>query len=72
MGILTILDTETGQVMLSIILGLGLAALFQRVCTEEKCTIYQSPDDNKIINRIFTQNGTCYEYIKTPIQCTTA
>ena len=69
MSILSILDTETGQVMLSMILGLGLASLFKRVCTDEKCVIYIPPADNKINNRIFTQNGKCYKYVRETINC---
>lgn len=69
MGILTVLDTETGQIMLSMILGLGLASLFQRVCTDEKCTVYISPSDKEINNQIFTQNGICYKFNKREINC---
>ena len=72
MSILSILDTETGQVMISIVLGLGLAALFQKVCQDEKCTVYLSPDENKITDRIFIQNGQCYKYVKEPVPCSTA
>ena len=71
MSILSILDTETGQVMISIVLGLGLAALFQKVCQDEKCTIYLSPDENKITDRIFTQNGQCYKYVREQVPCST-
>lgn len=69
MSILSILDTETGQVMISIVLGLGLAALFQKVCQDEKCTVYLSPDENKITDRVFTQNGQCYKYVREPTPC---
>lgn len=69
MSIFTVLDTETGQIMLSMILGLGLAALFQRTCTSADCTIYQAPADNKINGRIFTQNDNCYKYEKEIIEC---
>lgn len=71
MGIFTILDTETGQIMISMILGLGLATLFQRVCTEEKCIIYQSPGDKEIAEQIFMQNGICYKFNKRIVNCST-
>ena len=69
MSIFTVLDTETGQIMMSMILGLGLAALFQRVCTDEKCIVYQSPGDNQIAGQIFTQNGVCYKFNKRIVKC---
>lgn len=69
MSILSILDTNTGQVAISIVLGLGLAMLFQKVCHDEKCTVYLSPPENKIADRIFTQNGKCYKFVKESAQC---
>jgi hypothetical protein len=70
MSILSVLDTNTGQVMISIVLGLGLAALFQRVCQgDEKCTVYLPPAENKITGRIFTQNGKCYKYVRQDVEC---
>ncbi len=70
MSILSILDTETGQVMVSVVLGLGLAAIFQKVCAgDEKCTVYLSPAENKITGRVFTQNGQCYKYVQQDIAC---
>lgn len=72
MTVFTVLDSETGQIMLSIILGLGLAAIFQRVCNEEKCMIYKSPDEKLIVGRVFTQNGKCYKYEKHIMACTGA
>ena len=69
MSILSILDTNTGQVAISVILGLGLAMLFQKVCREEKCTVYLSPAENKITDQIFTQNGQCYKFVKVDVPC---
>jgi hypothetical protein len=69
MSILSILDTNTGQVAVSIILGLGIAMLFQKVCIEEKCTVYLSPPENKIAGRIFTQNGQCYKFVRAAATC---
>jgi len=69
MSILKTLDTETGQIMLSMILGLGLASLFRRVCTDEKCVIYTPPEANKIDNLIFTQNGKCFKYAREIVNC---
>ena len=72
MTVFSVLDSETGQIMLSIILGLGLAAIFQRVCNEEKCMIYKSPDENQILGRVFSQNGKCFKYEKQIVVCTGA
>jgi hypothetical protein len=34
------LGSETGVVIFSIILGLGLAAMFRRTCNSESCTVF--------------------------------
>ena len=34
-----LLKNETGRLIISILLGLGLAAIFRRVCKDKKCII---------------------------------
>jgi len=71
MSIFTLLDTETGQVIISMILGLGLASLFKRVCTDEKCIVYRSPNDKEINGQIFIQDTKCYRFNKQIVKCAT-
>jgi len=68
-GILRLLETYTGQVIFSLILGLGLAALFQRVCKDGHCVIIQGPPLEEVENKIFKQEDKCYRYKADTTKC---
>ena len=68
-GILRLLETHTGQVIFSLILGIGLAALFQRVCKDGHCIIIQGPPLDEVENKIFKQEDKCYRYRAETTTC---
>ena len=45
-----ILYGDAGKIFISIILGLGLATLFRKVCNDRNCIIFKAPDIKKIQN----------------------
>ena len=53
---------EPGKIIISIILGLGLATLFRKVCKDRDCIIFRAPDIKKIQNQIFKFEGKCYKF----------
>ncbi len=56
--------------IISVILGLGLATLFNRACTGDGCVIYQLPKGKTpemIENNTFSINDKCYKYMKSII-----
>ena len=60
------LNSYVGRVIISVIWGLGLAALFKRACTDRKCQViqYKGPDP-EMIQKTYFKYGTdnCYRYI---------
>jgi hypothetical protein len=72
-----ILGSETGIIIFSVILGLGLAAMFRRTCTGDNCVVYQAPEREKIEGKIFAgdidpQTGRtrkCYAFRATMVPC---
>jgi hypothetical protein len=70
-GILRLLDSREGQIIISLILGLGLAALFQRVCKDGNCIIVQGPPLEEVENKIFKQEDKCYRYKAESTKCNT-
>lgn len=68
-SVLRILETRTGQIIFSLILGLGLAALFQRVCKDGHCIIIQGPPLDEVENKIFKQEDKCYRYRAETTKC---
>lgn len=62
MDLLRLLYTETGSILVSIILGLGLAALFRKACTDNKCIIVKGPNHDDLEKYHFKMNDVCYKY----------
>ena len=63
------LNTNSGKILTSIILGLGLATLFRKVCVGDNCKIYKAPSFDKIDNQIYKFNNKCYNFTKNNINC---
>jgi hypothetical protein len=69
MGITSIIDSEKGQILISIILGLGLASLFRKVCTDNNCVVIEGPPLEEVENKIFKQESKCYRYKSVSTKC---
>ena len=52
-------DNYTGKFIISIILGLGIAALFRKVCNDRDCIVIKGPDVNETEKSIFAIDGKC-------------
>ena len=63
-----LLNTEVGQKIVSIILGLGLASMFRRICNNNTCLVIKGP---KIVemDKYYKIDKTCYKYNPYPINC---
>ena len=64
-----LLNSETGKIMISIILGLGLATLFRRVCGESNCLVYKGISNSEIKDKVFKFNDKCYSYNIKAVSC---
>lgn len=64
-----VLDNNAGQIMISVLLGLGLAALFRKVCDNDNCIIINSPPKEEIESKVFSMNNRCYRYKPESTQC---
>lgn len=61
------LKSDTGVLIASAILGLGIAGLFKMSCDSRSCIIYQGPDFSK--KKVVKVNGTCYDVKEEMISC---
>jgi len=68
--VLDLLQTKNGQIFLSIILGLGLAAIFRKVCDDNNCMIIEGPPINEVENKIFKKDNKCFRYKSKSETCT--
>ena len=57
-----LLNTEIGQTLISMILGIGLAALFRKVCKDKNCIIFNGPVIGEFENKIYKHGNKCYKY----------
>jgi hypothetical protein len=54
--------TETGKIIMSILLGFGLASLFRTVCKDKDCLLFYAPSLDKIKDKIYKIDNKCYKY----------
>lgn len=54
--------SESGRIILSIILGLGLATAFQKVCKGNNCVVIKGPPMKEINNIHYKIDDECYKY----------
>ena len=60
-------DEKINTYILSIIWGLGIAALFRRICENDKCIAVKAPSD--MINYKQKYDNECYRFEKENIEC---
>lgn len=64
-----VLDNRSGQVIMSIILGLGLAVMFSRACSGRNCIIVRGPNPNTVDGKIYQFGGDCYNFKPNMTAC---
>ncbi len=69
MNLSKFISSKTGKSVMSIILGLGLATLFRRVCKDNKCLVYKTPPLEDIKDKVFQYEDKCYTYEPTSMNC---
>lgn len=61
--------SQTGKIVMSILLGIGLASLFRSVCKGKRCRILAAPPIEEIENQIYKFDGKCYKIEKSAVKC---
>jgi len=56
------IHTENGKILMSILLGLGLASLFRTICKDRNCIIFHAVDLDKIKDKVYKVDNKCYKY----------
>jgi|APCry1669190591_1035303.scaffolds.fasta_scaffold55418_2 hypothetical protein len=70
MKLKSLIHSEKGKIIISILLGFGIATLFRKSCTDSKgnntCANYQikQPDEST-----FESDGKCYTIQQIPSKC---
>jgi hypothetical protein len=65
------LHTENGKIIMSILLGFGLASLFRTVCNGKSCFNFYAAPFDKIKDKIFKDDDKCIKYNYVSTSCKT-
>jgi hypothetical protein len=63
------MKNDWGTILISIVLGLGLAALFQKACKDNNCMIIKGPPYKEIKDKIYIHAGKCVVYKPESTTC---
>jgi hypothetical protein len=69
MNIKRLLNSDMGRVFISILLGLGLATLFRKVCKDKNCIKFSGPVIGDIEGKTYKYGDKCYTYTSNPTKC---
>lgn len=61
--------TYTGRIIMSVILGMGLATFFRSVCKGKTCRIISAPPIEDLEDQTYKFDGKCYKFEKNAINC---
>lgn len=59
-------DEKVNTIIISIIWGLGVATIFRKICTNDKCIVVKAP---KMKNYVQKNDDDCYEFAKQYVEC---
>jgi hypothetical protein len=63
------IHSESGKIIMSILLGFGLASLFRSVCKDKNCIIFHAPPLEEIKDKIYKYDNKCYKYSTKSATC---
>ena len=66
------IHTDFGKYIVSIILGIGLAGLFRKSCTNKNCLVFTGPPVDDIRSSTYSHNNKCYQFKESAVKCNTA
>jgi len=55
--------------IISVLLGFGLATLFRKVCNDKNCIVFNGPVLSDFEGKIYKNDGKCYSYTLTKEKC---
>ena len=64
-----LLNTPLGQIFISILLGLGLATMFRKACTDKNCISFNGAVIGDIDGKVYQYGEKCYKYVSNPTKC---
>lgn len=72
MNLKRLLNTPMGRVFISVILGLGLATFFRKVCKDKNCIVFHGPILSEFEDKVYKYGDKCYSYKTKSDKCDSA
>ena len=69
MDLRRLIYSKPGRYIISMLLGLGLATIFRKVCNERNCIIFRGPTLSKVKGQVFKYNNKCYKFNEQIEKC---
>lgn len=64
-----VVNDQIGAIVVSVILGLGLAAIFRTTCRGERCIVIHGPPRDQIDRHVYRIDDQCYRYSSYAVGC---
>jgi hypothetical protein len=64
-----VFKTDNGVILLSVILGFGLATVFKKVCTGNSCIVIKGPPMKEIKDTYYRIDDECFKYTPYVTKC---
>jgi hypothetical protein len=59
----------TGKIIMSLLLGIGLATFFRSACKGKQCRIISAPPMEEITDQTYRFDDKCYKIEKNAVKC---
>ena len=66
-----LVNSDGGKIVISIILGIGLATLFKKVCNDRNCLVFKAPVIADIKDQVFQHGDKCVTFKERSVECNT-
>ena len=64
--------SESGRIVVSVVLALGIAMLFRKVCKDRSCIVLRAPPLAELNKYFYELEGDCYKYTPYAVPCVNA
>lgn len=64
-----IMSKDVGCILVSALLGLGLATMFHKVCVGRDCVIVKGPSVDYVTKHMWRHGQDCYKYKVNKVNC---
>ena len=72
MGIIKFINDKRFDVFFSIMLGIGVVALFRPICSGLECNITKAPTESDFDKHVYRMGSKCHEFKTTIVECPTS